>query len=705
MLRTNLRLIVWSALGLWAAAATAADPWQGARIMPKSDQVLLRTGQEITGDVYQIEWPANVERIEGQWLFVSDQGAIGVPATSGWVRKDDVLKLAEAQAHYTKFLENADAPWVHWLLGICLQEQNESSVAQQEFLKALGGVPDNDVAVSGAVETNPNMMDAAIHLESVKADSARFAKDVETAANRLRSLGELAKSRGIRRPHAFFLQAEAFNRAYRLKLQEERGNVKGIDTQVARANLEKDGGTADDQTLFASAEACYQTTSTLDPYYAQAGPHVWKGTMGRAELNLSRVAFLNDEVWSLIRAASPSSSSSASSLPPETTTANGSSATTVPIDLNKLNAFVKGLSKPLSGTDSKTRLEAAHAACFCLAAEIQSLNQAIDCFDQAVAQNADIVEAYRDRGLAYLALARCEAVLGRIQDSLNDKIDPGLQDFQNQLARLNPQWAILPSKPDRSLVQGREGFDAALQALQDAKADKAEIAAQKQLITSATQDLAKNYVTAAVKAGVGGKGQRKGPATAKHTDADAKEQEKASAAEQPDVSLPTLRQQLQQLAKDVGDLEKDFNRDDAKAAATINRATAALDDSYTVLNRSRYLQSALRSAQMACGKENYSTADSLQILAEVYADQCNFDRAEFYQKLAVVFASEQERPQLLQTYETYDKMNQLITEKAKAKTPVPSGQGKGGKSSGGGGSGAGSGGGDGSGDGGGGDSP
>ncbi len=234
-------------------------------------------------------------------------------------------------------------------------------------------------------------------------------------------------------------------------------------------------------------------------------------------------------------------------------------------------------------------------------------------------------------------------------------------------------------------MEGRAQFDAALKSMQAAKAEKAEIAAQKQLITNATADLAKNYVTAAVKhAGLGGKVQKRGGAAIKHTDVDAKRQEKGNAAAQPDVSLPTLRQQLQQLANDVSNLGKEFNDDDAKATAALNKATEALDDSYTMLDRSQYLRDALRSAQMACGKGNYATADSLQILAEIYADQCNFDRAEFYQKLAVVFASEQERTQLLQTYHDYDKMNTLITEKAKAKTPVSSGgQGKGSKSSGG----------------------
>ena len=82
MLKANLGLILWGALGLWAAAASAADPWQNSQIMPKSDQLLLRVGRECTGDVYQIEWPATVERIEGQWLWIADHGGYHVPAIS-----------------------------------------------------------------------------------------------------------------------------------------------------------------------------------------------------------------------------------------------------------------------------------------------------------------------------------------------------------------------------------------------------------------------------------------------------------------------------------------------------------------------------------------------------------------------------------------------------------------------------------------------
>src|ERR1017187_9534725 len=109
MFPMKLRLIVGCGLVMWAAAACASDPWQNSRIMPKSDQLLLHSGQEITGDVYQIAWPATFERTEGHWLWVSDKGAYYMPATSGWISKDDVVKVGDAQAYYREFLQSSDA--------------------------------------------------------------------------------------------------------------------------------------------------------------------------------------------------------------------------------------------------------------------------------------------------------------------------------------------------------------------------------------------------------------------------------------------------------------------------------------------------------------------------------------------------------------------------------------------------------------------
>ncbi len=342
MFRTNLRLVLWGALCCWAAAASAADPWQNARIMPKSDQVLLRCGREVTGDAYQIAWPAAVERIEGQWLRVTDQGGYCVPPVSGWVRKDEVLKLNQANSYYTDLLKTADSPWIHWLVGICLEEQKESATAQEEFLKGLDAVPGDNDGVWMAVQANPNRLDAAVRLERLKVAGTKSSDEALAAANRIQGLAEAAQSNGVRRPQTIIEQADALQKAYRLKLSEERKKLRSIDQQIARANLETDGGSAEDRDLFKLADGVYQLTASADPDYARTGPHRWKGSMGRAELYLTRIAFLNDEAWSLIGCdAAPAPVAAA-----EDSSTNRLGATMMPIDLKRLDAFCKRCRAP-----------------------------------------------------------------------------------------------------------------------------------------------------------------------------------------------------------------------------------------------------------------------------------------------------------------------------------------------------------------------
>ena len=76
------------------------------------------------------------------------------------------------------------------------------------------------------MERNPNLLDAAIGLERVKAGSANSADEASAAADQIQGLAEIARRHGIRRPHAFFQQAEALNKAFRLKLEEERNKLQ-----------------------------------------------------------------------------------------------------------------------------------------------------------------------------------------------------------------------------------------------------------------------------------------------------------------------------------------------------------------------------------------------------------------------------------------------------------------------------------------------
>jgi hypothetical protein len=544
-------------------------------------------------------------------------------------------------------------------LGICLEEKKESKTAQEEYLKSMSVAPgDIDTvrtAVRTAVEMNPNLLDAAVRLERLKATEAKSAEEAVGAADQIQSLSEAAQRSGIRRPYALFEQAEALHKAFRLKLAEERKKVRGIDELIARANSENDGGTSADRDLFNKAEQVFQLTVSVNPDDAQAGPHRWKGLMGRAELYLSRVAFLDDEAWSLINLGGSSPKSFSATAAPSSETRLGS--TTTPIDLKMLDAFSKSWQDAKQTPAAASR---AYAVCVCLAVEIRLLHTAVKYFDEAVGLCPDLVEAYRDRGLAYLSLARCEAVLASIEEAH--------PELHKQLASLDPEGALLPHKLDRALVDGRKHFNEVLEKLPVIKDNEALIATKKQDLANAVEEMAKNCITAAIKRG----------------GSDAREQKKGEAAAQPASSLQTVQEQLAQLRIDAAKLEDQLDKEEKKVKEDLSKVNAALDECYALLDKSEYLQQAQRSARTACGKGNFASAESLKVLAAIYAGQCNFDRAEFYQKLAVIFASEDERPQLLRAMHDYEKIDDLITEKAKPKTlPAPAGQGKGSKSSGG----------------------
>ena len=258
--------------------------------MPKSDQLLLRIGREVAGDAYQIEWPATVERIEGQWLWIADHGGYHVPAVSGWVSKDDVLKVDEAYDYYRGILETDDAPWLHWFVGICLENRKESVSAQEEYSKCLNlkAEPSDADAVRRAVEGQPNLLDAAVRLLRSRLDATKSVDEAVAAANTLKDFTPTAENAGFRRPHIIFERAEALGRAYRQNVAAERKNIRDIEGQIARANSEKDGGTDKDRNLFAEADEAYQLATSAYSAYANSGPHCWKAYLGEAELWLNR---------------------------------------------------------------------------------------------------------------------------------------------------------------------------------------------------------------------------------------------------------------------------------------------------------------------------------------------------------------------------------------------------------------------------------
>ena len=113
---------------------------------------------------------------------------------------------------------------------------------------------------------------------------------------------------------------------------------------------------------------------------------------------------------------------------------------------------------------------------------------------------------------------------------------------------------------------------------------------------------------------------------------------------------------------------------EATAKKSLQDATASMAQSIKTLQASPNLKAAESSLQTACLKLNFAGADALELLASIYSAQCNFERAAYYQKLAAIFVSDDDRPLVLDTLHYYEKQGDAVVEKAKAKSPAPVGK-------------------------------
>ncbi len=206
---------------------------------------------------------------------------------------------------------------------------------------------------------------------------------------------------------------------------------------IARAKTEKDGGSQQDQELFRRADSFYLQLMSDSCDAAHADASWWKGYLGRAELYLDRVTLLEDEVRGLVSGKVGSQRPRGRANWPS----NHLQAAQSPLDLKMLDALLAQLQSPQSNGAVTNRTRAASVV---LVAAIQSLQTAIDCFDGAVRRNPGLVEAYRDRGLAYLVLAQSEGALAAMEDA-----DPGLETW---LAGYYPQPGAVPSGLDRAIA-------------------------------------------------------------------------------------------------------------------------------------------------------------------------------------------------------------------------------------------------------------
>lgn len=162
----------WFVAGLIVLSSgplSAATSWDHVPVWPKSQRVQLLDSpdnRQVIAQATEIEWPAIVEKTDGQWLKISDPGTYSSTPIDGWLRKDDILRLDNVQSYCTGAIRRGEAEKrgggsgrnsggdsgspsladAYWIRGIFWENQGDTESAIADYNQAIAnGLRTGDV--------------------------------------------------------------------------------------------------------------------------------------------------------------------------------------------------------------------------------------------------------------------------------------------------------------------------------------------------------------------------------------------------------------------------------------------------------------------------------------------------------------------------------------------------------------------------------
>jgi tetratricopeptide (TPR) repeat protein len=556
MFSMNSRALFWCALTLSTAASYAGDTWKGAQIMPKSVGLVLEVGgrapappasrgsalldRGVTGTVYDVAWPARVLVEEGQWLWIEDYSGYSVPPKRGWVSTEDALRfddperLKEPFAYYTNQARISNEPWLHWLIGICLEREEETVGAREEYRTAF--------------EADGGLFDAKVRFWRLKAMSAGSAAEAQAAAEKIQGIGTRIPSR----PCVALAEAEAWEKASQAAYR--RGDCE------AKA-----------KELFEKADRAYESAINKDDRNCPLG------YLGRAELYLTTACFLRQRPQRSDTGVPgtggvPAAAAAPGPRPPDSFRPGDS-----PEMLRTLLRPRKEREPEQKAKPSEAKLESKPEGLPAgTSGAIDLAERAILLFHNAITRDPGLVQAYCGRAAAYVLLANT----------------------------------------DQDVVDARAHFDSAFDEALVANEVRVRFTNNKVAVCEGARQLAKKPLD-------------KQPGT---------ESECVAQVRRYAATLGDLTAEADTLAKSNDDECKKTSRD--------------VNDIRRALGNNKDLARAKESA-VAGYKINPARVRSLTVLASVYAALCDYDRAERCQRLAVIYAPDEDRPELLVDLDAY----------------------------------------------------
>jgi tetratricopeptide (TPR) repeat protein len=331
------------------ASHAAGGGWKGAKIMPKSDQLMIKGGAT-SGSIYDMMWPAVIEQTNGRWLWIRDEGGGREQPVAGWVYADDVLKLEEARDYYSELIRGDAPAWVYWLRGIVWENQREPGIALLDYQKAANryngnGLDDLHIRL-GRLTAQDLFLNGPPH---------RFTRDDNVAIER-----HFKAVANVRRPQLYLEWGAALSLACKC---HQRAMKAGGNSQPAEAIL----GPAD------KASETQSAGSPTTPEFEKVRDSALEKIGQARTLNRSwwRVAMAEGEMWLDLSREDPAAGATkpADNVDPQNQKAKPSPD----------EAIALGVAKPV---DNVSALD---------------LAKAVISFDEAIALNPNSPDAYRDR--------------------------------------------------------------------------------------------------------------------------------------------------------------------------------------------------------------------------------------------------------------------------------------------------------------------
>jgi tetratricopeptide (TPR) repeat protein len=129
-------LIVALAVLLVAPAAYADEQVKpGSKVMPRWPDVEIKVGKQVVGIAGRLRWPLWVERVEGEYAWVTSR------QVEGWVHQADVLPAEQASQLYTAQINAVLKPRglaeLYAFRGDCHADQKDWPNAIDDYTKAI----------------------------------------------------------------------------------------------------------------------------------------------------------------------------------------------------------------------------------------------------------------------------------------------------------------------------------------------------------------------------------------------------------------------------------------------------------------------------------------------------------------------------------------------------------------------------------------